>query len=396
MKVVITGGAGAMALPATIYCLEQKDVSQVVVTDVNQKSLDDRLAQLKDKRVVAEVLDLMDKKAAVKIFKGANAVLNAAFKTTCLSATEAALEAGVNYTDLAGSQKEEQLALNRPFKEKGITAVLCMGTAPGMSNIMAAFAVEKLDSVESIEIKDVCANMVSHKEHSRPLHWGFAIESILDEFHNQAPVMQNGEIKLYPARSLPETVAFKPPVGPSHVAVTAHSEVYMFSRSFGDKGLKDASWKIGFEPEFEEKMRFLCALGFGSPDAINVDGQRVSPRSVLLHLLKNQAPETKTAPDFRGHMLLVAKGEEAGKKVEYTITEYASSALTERMQQRGALSSYRTGVYAGVITMMLARGQILKKGVFYPEACVPPEAFIKEAVRFGIEVDVNKKSSVEP
>ena len=395
MKIVVTGGAGAMALSAVIYCLEQNDVEQIVITDIEKKSLDQRIAQLNDKRVTGEVLDVMNIKSSARVFKGAHVVLNAALKTTCLAATEAALEAGANYTDLSGSEQDKQLALNTRFHEKGITAVLCMGTAPGMSNVMAAYAAEKLDRVDSIEIKDVCANMVPHKEHSRALYWGFAIDGIIGEFYKEAPVMDCGEIKLYPARSFPETVAFKPPVGLSQVAVTAHSEVNMFARAWKEKGLKRASWKIGFEPEFEAKMRFLCSLGFGNPERIQVEGQMVSPREVLLTLLRNQPPETKKQPDFRGHMLVVAKGEEAGKKMEYTVTEYATAALTERMQKKGVFSSYRTGIYSGIITTMLGRGQIKKKGVFYPDTSVPPELYIKEAIKAGIEVEVSKKVIIE-
>jgi lysine 6-dehydrogenase len=169
----------------------------------------------------------------------------------------------------------------------------------------------------------------------------------------------------------------------------------MFAQAWKEKGLKRASWKIGFEPEFEAKMRFLCKLGFGNPERIQVEGQMVSPREVLLTLLRNQPPETKKQPDFRGHMLVVAKGEEAGKKVEYTVTEYATAALTERMQKKGAFSSYRTGVYAGIITIMLGRGQVKKKGVFYPDVSVPPELYIKEAIKAGIEVEISKKVMVD-
>jgi saccharopine dehydrogenase-like NADP-dependent oxidoreductase len=285
MKIVVTGGAGAMALPAIIYCLEQKDVTKIVITDIEKKTLDQRVSQLNDKRVTSKVLDVTDIKSSARVFKGADIVLNAASRTTCFSATKAALEAGVNYTDLSGSEHEKQLALSPKFHAKGITAVLCLGTGPGMSNIMAAYAAEKLDRVDSIEIKDVLANIIPHKEHSNPLYWGFAIEGIIDEFYKEAPVMEDGEIKFYPARSFPETVAFKPPVGLSQVAVTAHSEVYMVAKAYKEKGLKHASWKIGFEPEFEAKMHFLNSLGFGNPEPIQVDGQRVSPRAVLLALL---------------------------------------------------------------------------------------------------------------
>jgi hypothetical protein len=38
-------------------------------------------------------------------------------------------------------------------------------------------------------------------------------------------------------------------------------------------------------------------------------------------------------------MIVIVKGEEKGQKVEYTLTEYATAALTERMQKKGAFSS---------------------------------------------------------
>jgi lysine 6-dehydrogenase len=391
MRIVMAGGAGAMALPAAIYCLEQNDLTQLVLADVDASKLDERIDQLEDERVTGHVLDLMDIKASAELFRGAGAVLNAAFATTCIPATKAALEAGVNYTDLGAYDPEEQLALHEGFREKGVTAVVSMGTAPGMSNVMAAYGAGKLDRIESIDIQDVCANMVPHDQHSRPLYWGYAIESIIEEFTDEAEVMEDGKIRRYPARSFPETVAFKPPVGPSQISLTTHPEIAMFARSFKDKRVQNVTWKIGFEPEFESKLQFLCAVGFGRTEPVHVDGQMVSPRGVLVALLNDQPPETKRPPDFRGHMVVVVKGEEAGQKVEYTVAEYATAALTERMQKRGVFSSYRTGIYVGIATMMLARGNIAKKGVFYPEVSIPAERFLKEAARAGIDVEVSKK-----
>lgn len=395
MKIVVTGGAGAMAFPAITYLLDQKDVTRVLLTDLDKSKLDERIAHLGDARVVGMVLDLMDTESLAQALEGADVVLNAAVMATCSSVTKAALAAAVNYTDFGGTELENQMTFDEAFRDKGITAVPAIGTAPGMSNIMSAYIVEKLDRVDSIDIKDVCANLVPHKDHSRTLHWGFDINGILNEFSKEAPVMEDGEINYYPPRSYPEIYGFRPPAGPSHVAVTRHSEVLMFAKSFKDKGLRNATWKIGFEPEFEEKLLFLNSLGFAQEEPIDVDGQMVSPRAVLLNLLHTQPLETKRPPDFRGHMAVVVKGNENGQKVEYTITEYATDALTERMQAKGVFSSYRTGIYGAILTLMLARGQIEKKGVFYPEVSVPAEAFIREAVRVGIEIEVERKTLIE-
>ena len=43
---------------------------------------------------------------------------------------------------------------------------------------------------------------------------------------------------------------------------------------------------------------------------------------------------------------------------------------------------------------MISRGQIEKKGVFYPEGCVPSELFLREAAKAGIEIEVSKKTTI--
>jgi lysine 6-dehydrogenase len=266
-----------------------------------------------------------------------------------------------------------------------------MGTAPGMSNIMGAYGVQQLDTPESIEIKDACVDMAPDTEHSHPLYWGYAIEGIIEEFVMEHPYFVDGEMTSVPARSYPEWIDFRPPAGKVMVATTPHTENVSLPQTFKTLGLKHASWKIGFEVDFEEKMTFLRDLGLFKIEPVEVDGVQVSPRALMLKLLHNQPPETKKAPDFRGHMIVIVKGEQGGQKIEYTITEFASGDLTAKMREKGVFSSYRTGIYGAIAALMIARGKIEKKGVFYPEACVPPDLFLKEAAKVGIEVDVSRR-----
>jgi len=392
MKIVVPGGAGAMAWSGVIYLLEQPDVTEILITDLSEAKIKDRIEKLGgDNRLKGQALDLMDITASAKTFAGYDVVYNCALLTTCTAATQAALEAGVNYLDLGGWQKERQLALSDDFQRKGIVGICGLGTASGMSNIMSAYGVQQLDKPESIEIMDALVDMVPDTEHTRPLYWGFAIESIIDEFTMDGPYFDEGEMKYVPPLSYPEVGNFKPPAGEVKVATTIHGEPTALSQTFKDRGIKHVSWKIGYGADFEKKMIFLRELGLFNTESINVDGQMVSPRALILKLLHNQLAETKKAPDFRGHMIVVVKGEQGGEKVEYTITEYATAELTKRMQSRGVLSSYRTGVYGAIGTVMIGRGQIDKKGVFYAEACVPPELFLKEAAKAGIEVEVSKR-----
>src|SRR4029434_5719743 len=72
-----------------------------------------------------------------------------------LNVMEAALRAGVHYLDLGGLfiWTRRQLRLHRPFEEAGLTAILGMGCAPGLTNVMAAAAASRLHRVDSIRIR---------------------------------------------------------------------------------------------------------------------------------------------------------------------------------------------------------------------------------------------------
>ena len=168
MRVVVTGGAGAMAGGILQDLLRQDDVSEIVVADISEEKAKERVVTLNDKRLVAKFVDLSDEENTVALFKGADVVMNSALFDTSLQATRAAAKAGANYIDLGSPCWEAQLALSDEFRKRGVTAVLGLGTAPGATNIMARYLVDRLDRVESIHLKDGNVDQ-NEKEHTRPL-----------------------------------------------------------------------------------------------------------------------------------------------------------------------------------------------------------------------------------
>ena len=144
--------------------------------------------------------------------------------------------------DLLGSNIELQRSFSDEFRKKGRLALLGCGTAPGMSNIMAAHGVNLLEKPESIEILDACVDMVPDTEHTRPLYWGYAIETIIDEFSDPAPYFHDGVMQYPPARSYRQVADFRPPAGKVMVANTDHSEQKTLSDTFKGKGVTHVSW----------------------------------------------------------------------------------------------------------------------------------------------------------
>ena len=79
MRILVAGGSGKMAFPAEIHLLEQNDVTEILLVDMDQKKLDERVTALgNDKRLSTKVLDLMDVDASAKVFKGYDCILSMA------------------------------------------------------------------------------------------------------------------------------------------------------------------------------------------------------------------------------------------------------------------------------------------------------------------------------
>ena len=97
-------------------------------------------------KVSIRAVDVNDHEALLDILSGADACLNATVYYFNLQVMDACLEAGVPYTDMGGlfHITRKQLALNDRFAAAGVAAVLCLGSAPGVPNVQARYAAERL------------------------------------------------------------------------------------------------------------------------------------------------------------------------------------------------------------------------------------------------------------
>jgi saccharopine dehydrogenase-like NADP-dependent oxidoreductase len=76
MKIIVTGAAGVQGRAATVYLLEQKDVSEIVATDMRLQVLQEFSARFKGSRLTTKYLDLSDYEESVKAFRGFDVVVN--------------------------------------------------------------------------------------------------------------------------------------------------------------------------------------------------------------------------------------------------------------------------------------------------------------------------------
>src|SRR5262249_55491778 len=186
----------------------------------------------------------------------------------------ACLEARVPYSDLGGLYHGtlKQFALHDEFVRAGIPALLGMGSTPGITNVMARAMARGLDQVDAVHVRVGCLDGSA----SGALPVPYAPDTVIDEFSLEPMVFRDGRAQAVPPMSGQETIDFPPPVGRMEALYTLHSEVAMFPRSF--PGLREASFKVAFEPDFTRKVAFLVELGFASREKLPTGS---TPREVL-------------------------------------------------------------------------------------------------------------------
>jgi saccharopine dehydrogenase-like NADP-dependent oxidoreductase len=400
MKAIVLAGCGIIGLSLLTYLKEQQDISEVLVTDINGAKLKEEVAWLDDKRFSAKILDLNHYDALTEVIKGYDLVLNVSGLADKLPQAKAALEAGANYMDSGFGAEKARLELDREFKKKGLLAIVNMYFSPGLDNILAHYAIERLDKTASVDFRWSVVDIVPTSEHSRQLYWGIQLGGIiLHHFTLPSRHVKDGKMVELPPRAEPEMFTFKGPIGTTLVAGLAGESLVYCHENFPD--IPNITFKEALGIEFNEKCKFLAGLGFNKTEPIDVNGQMISPSTVLFALANNQPPETKKAPDIRHGGGVIVKGTKDGQKIEYNIQEWPSEGLVQKLKNMGCArfgapgGTFRNGSPLGTVAVLLAKGQIKAKGCFLPGLVEPADEFIKQEVAMGQNVEITKTRILE-
>jgi len=380
MHIVVLGGAGAMGRVTARALSEYDDIDQVTVADYNEARAQELAASLNSSKVQAYQIDVANEARLRQLIRGADVALSAVDYVFNLPILQACIQEKVHYADLGGlfHMTRRLMALHAEVEAAGITAIMGMGGTPGITNILARAAADKLDRVESMKVELGCSDSTPS---TAPLVAPYSIRTILDEFTKQPQVFKDGE--WYPQRPLSgrEEMIFPLPVGRATAIYSLHSECATFPVSFRDKGIRYVSFKIAFPGDFMTKLKFLVELGFGSDEPISVRGVKVSPRETLAKLLE-MAPAEDVEPQDCDVLRVVTSGTEGGQPVEITNQVVV---LPYRRWHVGA-GALDTGVPLAIAGRMLANGEITRRGTLGPELCVPVEPFFRELAKYDMHV----------
>jgi lysine 6-dehydrogenase len=364
---IVFGGTGQQGRLCVRDLLESG--YRVMIAGRNETAVSDLL---KNRKTGFIFVDLKDQNSIADAItkSGAKVVVNCAELTFNVEIMKACLKTKRSCTDLGGLQYVtlQQFRLNQEFKKAGILNITGCGSTPGISNVMTAHAIEKFDSIETIDLGFAWdANI---KKFIVP----YSMHSIFDEFTQNPVIFMDGKFRKASRMICKGTFNFKE-IGKQTTYCIVHSEVYTFARYFKKFGLKNVHYMAGFPEHSIKVIQTLMDLDFNSENEINMNGTEIKPVDFSDKVLtKLEQPKGyKEVED----LWVKISGMKDGKKKESQVDCIVKT--TKGWEDAG--SNVDTGRTISVISQMLLRGEIEKTGVHGPEACVPHKPFFAELAK---------------
>ena len=301
---------------------------------------------------------------------GSAVTVNAAQYDINLDVMRACLVARSHYLDLGGMfhTTRRQLALSAEFAAAGLTAVLGMGAAPGLTNVLSRAACDELDTVERIELSFAvsAAGAPSLPAFAPP----YSMRTIMQEFSEESVQFIDGEFSTQPALAGRRRISFPEPIGAVDCVFTLHSEPATLPHAFAAKGVREVTWRLGLPAALEDTVRAFAAAGLGGQTPIKTSAGEIVPVDFLAECIEQNLASLTLAPTMSTEYGC-ARAEVTGQ-VGATPTTVSLESFLEASGAPPDLAAINTGTPAAVAAIMLARGEAALPGVHGPEAVIPP------------------------
>ena len=350
MKKTIVLGGGMVGAVMALDLASDPDRS-VVLVDLDSPRLE--AAKRQNDRLEVKKADLSDPAVVRGLAEEADLVLGALPSRFGYEALKAVIATGKPYCDIT-FMPEDAWLLDEAAKASGTVAVVDCGVAPGMSNLLAGLAAERLTPCRSIVIR------VGGLPVARRLPWqykaAFSPYDVVEEYLRPARIVENGKIVVREALSEPVLVDF---------SETGQLE------AFNTDGLRSLTETLDVPSMLEQTMRYpghrdlvwaLRESGLLSDEPITVAGTQVTPRDVTCRALFPLWTYEPGEADLT-IMRVEGEGDLSGEPTTLTWDLY-----DELDPKSGWTSMARTTAFpATIMARMIESGLVSEPGVHPPE-----------------------------
>ncbi len=345
---IIVLGAGLIGTPMAID-LAQDPSFNVAVADIDTK----KLGALEDHRVTTFHKDLSNFNDVHKLVNDFDVVLSAVPGFLGFRTLEAIIEAGKDVVDIAFFAKDPFL-LDDLAKEKGVTAIVDCGVAPGMSNLLVGHVDRLLDHTESVLI--YVGGLPECREWPYEYKAVFSPLDVIEEYTRPARYVENGHLVTRPALSDPELIDF-PPLGT--LEAFNSDGLRSLAKTIGAPNMKEKTLRY---PGHIEKMAVMRETGFFSREPIEINGTRIRPLDFTAKILFPKWQMKEGDVDITV-MKVIVEGRKDGEKLQYVydlVDRYDPATATHSMART-------TGYTATAAVRLLSRGLYRRNGICPPE-----------------------------
>lgn len=346
-KVVVLGG-GLVGTPMALD-LNKGDDWNVVLADRSTE----QLRRAKAEGIECIACDLMEEAAIENLVQSADFVINALPGEIGYKSLKRVIQAGKSGVDIA-FYPEDFEELDQLAKEKGVTWLVDMGVAPGMSHLLSAYGATLLDDAQDIKIyvgglpKDIS----SFWQYKAP----FSPSDVIEEYTRPARFVRDGKEVVMPALTEPEILEF-PVVGKLE--------------AFNSDGLRSLIKSLNVPNMIEKTLRYpgyidkvmvLKESGFLSDEMIAVNGKEIKAIDFTSSVLFEQ---WKLNPEEREFtvMQIIVSGLEGGKQKKIVYDLYDAYDPDTNIHSMARTTGYTATVVLG----------LLKRGLFDNPGVHPPE-----------------------
>jgi saccharopine dehydrogenase-like NADP-dependent oxidoreductase len=364
-KVTVLGGSGAVGSIAAETLASSGVFSDVVVADINIGAARKVAGKLKGSKVSAVEFDAEGPQSLRKVIGGSSVVLNCVgpFYKYGPTILKTVIDARINYVDVCDDfdATEKLLAMDDKAKKAGVSALIGMGSSPGVANVLVRFCADSLlDQIEAVDIY--------HAHGGEKIEGPAVVKHRIHSMQIGIPMFLNGKfttVNLFDdsGKALEEEAEFQN-VGTYNVYGYPHPETITLPKYL--KGVKRVT-NLGLvlPPAYSELIKGMVRLGVVDEKPIDVQGHKIVPLEfAVAYILSQRERLLKEAKIDQpmGCLKIVVKGSKDGGKNTYIFS----------MSSRGQGMGEGTGIPAAIGAIIMGTGKITQKGVLPPEACVNP------------------------
>lgn len=344
MRNIIVLGAGMVG---SAMAIDMAGKHRVTLTDLSLKALEK--ARAKEPSLEVVPLDVTDKKALQALLSDKDLVICAVPGFLGFETLKTVIEAGKDVVDISFFP-ENALDLDALAREKGVTAIVDCGVAPGMGNLILGYHNERM---KITHFECLVGGLPKVRKWPFCYKAPFSPVDVIEEYTRPARYVEQGQI-----------VTREPLTDCEYVEFDKAGTL----EAFNSDGLRSILFTMPHIPFMKEKtlrypghveyIKVLKESGFFSTEKMEVNGVQISPLDFTSKLLISEWKLGDTEEEFT--VMRVTVRNETETVVYDLYDEYDPATQTSSMART-------TGYTATAAAQMMLDGLFSEKGVFPPE-----------------------------